>query len=42
MGFFWLFMFLLALYGVTWHRLQRRWEVRENMRRILAERQEKG
>jgi hypothetical protein len=39
-----LFLFLLALYGVgvTWQRLQRRREVKENMRRILQKWEEKG
>jgi hypothetical protein len=40
MGFFWLFMFLLALYGATWQRLQRQREVKENMRRILEQREQ--
>jgi hypothetical protein len=42
LGFIWLFVFILALFGATWQRLQRREEVRENMRRILEERKEKG
>jgi hypothetical protein len=41
-GFFWLFMFLLALYGVTYYRWQRQREVRENMRRILEKRMAAG
>jgi hypothetical protein len=39
LGSIWFFLFLLALYGATWQRLQRRREVRENMRRILQERE---
>jgi DNA-directed RNA polymerase specialized sigma24 family protein len=42
LGFIVLFVFLLALYGATWQRLQRQREVKENMRRILQERKEKG
>jgi hypothetical protein len=37
-GFLVAFIFILALYGAEWQRLQRRREVREDMRRILAER----
>ena len=37
-GFLVAFIFILALYGAEWQRLQRRREVREDMRRILAKR----
>jgi hypothetical protein len=32
-------VFILALYGAEWQRWQRRREVRENMRRILEDRE---
>ena len=38
LGLMLLFIFILRLYGYEWQRLQRRREVREDMRRILAER----
>jgi hypothetical protein len=40
LGFIVLFVFILAPYGATWLRLQRRREVRENMRRIFGEREQ--
>jgi hypothetical protein len=40
-GFIVLALFILGLWGYEWQRLQRRREVRENMRRILEERKEK-
>jgi hypothetical protein len=39
LGFIVLFVFLLALYGAIWQRLQRRREVWESKRRILQERE---
>ena len=38
-GFIVLFVFILGLWGHEWQRMQRHREVRENMRRILAERE---
>jgi hypothetical protein len=37
-----LFAFLLGAIGYEWRQRQRREEMRENMRRILEEREEKG
>jgi Na+-transporting methylmalonyl-CoA/oxaloacetate decarboxylase gamma subunit len=41
-GFVILFMFILAAIGYEMQRWQRREEVRENMRRILEEREQQG
>jgi hypothetical protein len=40
-GFILLFLFVLGLWGMTWQRLQREREVKEDVRRILQEREEK-
>jgi hypothetical protein len=39
LGFIVLALFILGLWGYEWQSLQRRREVRENMRRILEERE---
>jgi hypothetical protein len=41
-GAWWLFAFLLGLIGLESQRLHKRREVRENMRRILEEREGQG